>query len=71
LNHADFRNDRLGELLGLRQRQQIGEIAAWSASEGQVLAEAGPAVFDDSGDLVEIGKISAVGADESRSRAPS
>ena len=52
LDGAHFRDDRLGDRLGLRQRQEVGEVAARHAREREVLAVGGRLeALDDRRDL--------------------
>ena len=65
LDGAHLGDDRLGHRLGLRHRQQVGEVAVGRAREGQVLAVGRRLeALHDLGDLVEIGEVERhVGAD--------
>ena len=61
----DFRDDRLGDRLGLRQRQEVGEVAAGDPGECEVLAVGGRLeALDDRRHLIEIGEVERrIGAD--------
>src|SRR5262245_8465043 len=58
LYRADFSDDRLGQRLRLRHRQEVGEVATGCAREGKVLAVGGSFQrFDDGGNRVQIGEV--------------
>ena len=65
LDRPDLADDHLGDRLGLRQRQQVGEVAAGDPRERKMLAVGGRLeAFDDGRDPVEIAEVERnIGAD--------
>ena len=58
LHGSYFRDDRLGDSLGPRQGEEVGEIAARDPGEREVLAIGGRLeALDDCRDLIKVGEI--------------